>query len=102
MNLCETAGRPHKRRSRDGRLRSNLADHSQQRCSDKKGSAMFGFPRNGRKEVGRARHLEAVQRNGSEFDDKLPDRPSLDGYVVCELPESLSAPLLKAFLTRAA
>jgi hypothetical protein len=63
---------------------------------------MFGFPRNGRKEVQRARPLEAAQRNGSETDDKLPDRPSLDGYIVCELPESVSAPLLKAFLTRAA
>ena len=64
---------------------------------------MFGFPRNGRKEVQRSRHLEEMmQRSGSRTDDKLPDRPSLDGYVVCELPESLSAPLLKAFLTRAA
>ena len=63
---------------------------------------MFGFPRNGRKEVRRSRPLEDVQKSGSGSDDKLPDRPSLDGYVVCELPESLSAPLRKAFLTRAA
>jgi len=59
---------------------------------------MFGFPRNGRKEVHRSRHLEELQKSGSGTEDKLPDRPSLDGYVVCELPESLSAPLLKAFL----
>jgi len=63
---------------------------------------MFGFPRYGRKEVQRSRHLEEAQRSGSGTDDKLPDRPSLDGYIVCELPESLSAPLLRAFLTRAA
>lgn len=62
---------------------------------------MFGFPRNGRKEVQRSRHLDEAQRSGSGTEDKLPDRPSLDGYLVCELPESLSAPLLKAFLTRA-
>jgi hypothetical protein len=46
-------------------------------------------------------HKEEAQRSGSGTDDKLPDRPSLDGYLVCELPESLSAPLLKAFLTSA-
>ena len=63
---------------------------------------MFGFPRYGRKEVQRSRYLEEAQRSGSGSDDKLPDRPSLDGYTVCELPESLSAPLLRAFLTRAA
>lgn len=65
---------------------------------------MFGFPRNGRKEVQRSRHIEEMRRSGTpRADDKsLPDRPSLDGYVVCELPESLSEPLLKAFLTRAA
>ena len=51
---------------------------------------MFGFPRNGRKEVQRSRHLEELQTSGSGTEDKLPDRPSLDGYVVCELPESLS------------
>ena len=62
---------------------------------------MFGFPRNGRKEVQRSRPLEELQRSGSGTDDKLPDRPSLDGYVVCELPESLSAQVLKAFHTRA-
>ena len=61
---------------------------------------MFGFPRNGRKEVHRSPHLEEMQKSGSGMEDKLPDRPSLDGYVVCELPESLSAPLLKAFHTR--
>ena len=62
---------------------------------------MFGFPRNRRKEVQRSRHVEEAQRGGSGTDDKLPERPSLDGYLVCELPESLSAPLLKAFPTRA-
>jgi len=61
---------------------------------------MFGFPRNGRKEVHRSRHVEELQTSGSGTEDKLPDRPSLDGYVVCELPESLSAPLLKAFHIR--
>jgi hypothetical protein len=63
---------------------------------------MFGFPRNGRKEVHRSRHLEEPEKSGSGTEDKLPDRPSLDGYVVCELPESLSAPLLRAFHTRPA
>jgi len=63
---------------------------------------MFGFQRNGRKEIQRPRPLHEMRRTGSGTDDKLPDRPSLDGYVVCELPESLSAPLLKAFLIRAA
>ena len=62
---------------------------------------MFGFPRNGRKEIQRSPHLEEAHPSGSGTDDKLPDRPSLDGYLVCELPESLSVPLLKAFLTRA-
>ena len=61
---------------------------------------MFGFPRNGRKEVHRSRPVEKRQTSGPGTEDKLPDRPSLDGYVVCELPESLSAPLLKAFHTR--
>ena len=60
---------------------------------------MFGFQRHGRKEVLRSRYLEDVQKkSAARTDDKLPDRPSLDGYVVCELPESLSTPLLKAFL----
>jgi hypothetical protein len=63
---------------------------------------MFGFPRNGRKEVHRPRLLEELEQSGSGTEDKLPDRPSLDGYVVCELPESLSAPLLRAFHTRPA
>jgi hypothetical protein len=63
---------------------------------------MFGFPRNGRKQVQRSRLLDEMRRSRPGTDDKLPDRPSLDGYVVCELPESLSAPLLKVFLTRAA
>ena len=62
---------------------------------------MFGFPRNGRKEVQRSRHREEAPRSGSGTDDKLPDRPSLDGYLVCELPEGLSEALLKAFPTRA-
>jgi len=63
---------------------------------------MFGFPRNGRKEVQRPRRIEEAQGRAPGTDDKLPDRPSLDGYLVCELPEDLSTPLLKAFLTRAA
>ena len=63
---------------------------------------MFGFLRNGRKEAHRSRHIEERQKSVSGTEDKLPDRPSLDGYVVCELPESLSAPLLKAFHTRSA
>jgi hypothetical protein len=63
---------------------------------------MFEFPGNGPKEVQRSSHLEEAQRSGSGTDDTLPDRPSLDGYIVCELPESLSALLLKVFQTRAA
>ncbi len=63
---------------------------------------MFGFPRNDRKDASRTRAREASARAGAGNEDRLPDRPSLDGYTVCELPESLSVPLLKAFQTRAA
>lgn len=63
---------------------------------------MFGFPRNGRKDSNRSRHSDDTSKTGSGADEKLPDRPSLDGYLVCELPESLSDALLKAFVTRAA
>ncbi len=63
---------------------------------------MFGFPRNDRKDAYRSRHLGVLPKNGAIAEDKLPDRPSLDGYTVCELPECLSVPLLKAFSMRAA
>jgi len=63
---------------------------------------MFGFPRNGRKESYRSRHSEDPSKSGPGADEKWPDRPTLDGYLVCELPESLSDALLKAFVTRTA
>jgi len=45
----------------------------------------------------RARRANEVAPRGSDGEEKLlPDRPTLDGYFVYELPESLAELLLHA------
>jgi hypothetical protein len=63
---------------------------------------MFGFLRNGHKEPARARPAGDAETRRARTEDKLPDRPSLDGYVVYELPEGVADLLVTAFRRRAA
>ncbi len=61
---------------------------------------MFRLTRNEQRAAqrdGRAR--QAADQSGRS-DDKLPERPSLDGYLVYELPDGLEDLLVKAFRRR--
>lgn len=59
------------------------------------GSPVFRFQRT--KQTGLLRIL--AQRSGHSaapaIDELLPDSPSLQGYTVCEIDESLTGPLVK-------
>ena len=56
---------------------------------------MFRFQRNRRSEPTRARPRRDVLNAAPAIDKLLPDSPSLQGYVVCEIDESLTGPLVK-------
>jgi hypothetical protein len=64
--------------------------------------AMFGFLRNGQRVRPRARHTLETDARSARADDRLPDRPSLDGYVVHELPDRLADLLVRALQRRTA
>jgi hypothetical protein len=53
------------------------------------------FQRNRRSYPARARPRRALLSAAPAIDALLPDSPSLQGYVVCEIDESLTAPLVK-------
>ena len=58
-------------------------------------SPVFRFQRNRRSESNRARPRRDVLSAAPAIDELLPDSPSLQGYVVCEIDESLTGPLVK-------
>jgi hypothetical protein len=61
---------------------------------------MFGFLRSGHRVQPRARHTLETEARSAGTDDRLPDRPSLDGYVVNELPDRLADLLVRALQRR--
>jgi hypothetical protein len=56
---------------------------------------VFRFQRNRRSDPIRARPRRNVLGASPAIDKMLPDSPSLQGYVVCEIDESLTGPLVK-------
>lgn len=58
-------------------------------------SPVFRFQRNRRPDPNGARSRRDLLSVASAIDELLPDSPSLQGYVVCEIDESLTAPLVK-------
>jgi hypothetical protein len=58
-------------------------------------SPVFRFPRNRRSDYSQVRPRRHVLSAAPAIDDLLPDSPSLQGYIVCEPDESLTAPLVK-------
>ena len=56
---------------------------------------MFRFQRNRRSDPARARSRRDLLSAAPAIDELLPDSPSLQGYIVCEIVESLTAPLVK-------
>ena len=62
---------------------------------------MFGFVRHAYGDPLRARRASETEQRSAGADEKLPDRPSLDGYFVYELPDNLAELLLHASQRRA-
>ena len=58
-------------------------------------SPVFGFQRNWRSHPAPARPRRDVLSAVPAIDALLPDSPSLQGYIVCEIDESLTGPLVK-------
>ncbi len=58
-------------------------------------SPVFRFRRNRRSDPARARARREFLSAAPAIDALLPDSPSLQGYIVCEIDESLTAPLVK-------
>lgn len=63
---------------------------------------MFRFMRSEQKAARRDARAHEPAEQGERTDDKLPERPSLDGYLVYELPDGLADLLVKAFRRRSA
>lgn len=61
---------------------------------------MFRFMRNEQKAARRDARVREPAEHGGRTDDKLPERPSLEGYLVYELPDGLADLLVKAFRRR--
>jgi hypothetical protein len=61
---------------------------------------MFRFTRNEQKAARRDARARELAEQAGRTDDKLPERPSLDGYLVYELPDGLADLLVKAFRRR--
>ncbi len=59
------------------------------------GSPVFRFQRT--KQTGLLRILaqRTARSAAPAIDELLPDRPSLQGYTVCEIDESLTGPLVR-------
>lgn len=57
---------------------------------------MFGLLRHAYGDPVRARRASQTEPRAANVEEKLPDRPTLDGYFVYELPESLAELLLNA------
>jgi hypothetical protein len=58
-------------------------------------STVFRFQRNRRSVPARTRSRRDVLSAAPAIDALLPDSPSLQGYVVYEIDESLTGPLVK-------
>ena len=58
-------------------------------------SPVFRFQRNRRSDPSRARPRRDLLSGAPAIDKLLPDCPSLQGYIVCEIDEILSEPLVK-------
>ncbi len=56
---------------------------------------MFRFQRSRRLDSAQARPRRDVFSAVPAIDALLPDSPSLQGYIVCEIDESLTGPLVK-------
>jgi hypothetical protein len=61
---------------------------------------MFRFLRSGPRDPVRSAQVREPETSAVRSDDKLPERPSLEGYLVYELPDGLADLLVNAFRRR--